>query len=189
MQTIADITKLSAISAFLSKIWGYDMRIFTSSTYEDLKNERRAAIDTIKRIGQVIAMEDFFASNHPPKDVCLKYLQDCDAVVIILGFRYGSVDGIEGISLTEIEYNTVKSLGMPVFVFQKRQTDGCWRPEETDSEKSKKLLAFKSRLDDERFRKTFSTPQELATEIFGAIRQYEIENGEIGVFPPLNWVN
>jgi hypothetical protein len=124
MQTIADISKLSAISVFLSKIWSYDMRIFTSSTYEDLKNERRAAIDTIKRIGQVIAMEDFFASNHPPKDVCLRYLQDCDAVVLILGFRYGSVDGIEGISLTEIEYNTAKSLGMPVFVFQKRQTDG-----------------------------------------------------------------
>ncbi len=160
------------------------MKIFISSTSKDLKNERREAITTVDRIGQAIAMEKFFASNHQPKDVCLKYLQDCDTVVLILGFKYGSVDGIEGISLTEIEYNTAKSLGMPVFVFQKRQTDGCWRPEETDSEKSKKLLAFKSRLDDERYRITFSIPQELTTEIFGAIRQYEIENGEIGVRLP-----
>ena len=163
------------------------MKIFISSTSKDLKNERREAITTVDRIGQAIAMEKFFASNHQPKDVCLKYLQDCDAVVLILGFKYGSVDKTEEISLTEIEYNTAKTLGLPVFLFLKCQLeeDNCnWRPEETDSEKSKKLLAFKSRLDDERYRKTFSTPQELATEIFGAIRQYEIENGEIGVRLP-----
>ena len=160
------------------------MKIFISSTYEDLKNERKEVIDIIDRIGQAIAMEKFFASNHQSKDVCLKYLQDCDAVVLIIGFRYGWIDKIEEISFTEIEYNTAKTLGLPVFVFLKCQSDGNWRSEETDSKKSKKLLAFKSRLDDERYRKTFSTPQELATEIFGAIHQYEIDNGEIGVRLP-----
>ena len=74
------------------------MKIFISSTSKDLKNERREAITTVDRIGQAIAMEKFFASNHQPKDVCLKYLQDCDAVVLILGFKYGSVDKTEEIS-------------------------------------------------------------------------------------------
>jgi hypothetical protein len=161
-----------------------DMKIFISSTSEDLKNERKEAIASVERIGQAMAMEKFFASNHQSKYVCLKWLQDCDAVVLILGFRYGSIDKAEGISFTEIEYNTAKTLGLPVFVFQKCQLDGNWRPEETDSEKSRKFLAFKSRLDDERYRITFSTPQELSTEILGAIRQYEIENGAIGVRLP-----
>ena len=160
------------------------MKIFISSTYEDLKNERKEAIPSVERIGQAIAMEKFFASNHQSKDVCLKRLQECDALVLILGFRYGSIDKAEGISFTEIEYNTAKTLGLPVFVFQKCQSDGNWRPEETDSEKSKKLLAFKSRLDDERYKRNFSTPQKLTTEIFGAIYQYEKENGEIGVRLP-----
>ena len=99
------------------------MKIFISSTSKDLKDERREAITTVDRIGQAIAMEKFFASNHQPKDVCLKYLQDCDAVVLILGFKYGSVDKTKEISLTEIEYNTAKTLGLPVFLFLKCQLD------------------------------------------------------------------
>jgi hypothetical protein len=64
------------------------MKIFISSTYRDLKNEREKAIAVVDRIGQAIAMEKFFASNHPPKDVCLNYLQDCHAVVLILGRNF-----------------------------------------------------------------------------------------------------
>lgn len=158
------------------------MKIFVSSTYEDLKDERSETVTLIDRdpIGKAIAMEKFFASNHKSKDVCLKRLQECDAMVLILGFRYGSIDKTEGVSFTEIEYNTAKTLGLPIFVFQKRKPDGSWRTEETDKERTEKLFAFKSRLDEERYRVTFVTPQELAKEIIGAIRQYEIENGAIG---------
>ena len=161
------------------------MKIFISSTYEDLKDERKEAIVTVDRNGQAIAMEKFFASNHPPKDVCLTYLQDCDAVVLILGFWYGSIDEAEEISFTEIEYNRAKTLGLPVFVFMRCQPGGDWQPDEgEDREKSEKLRAFKYRLKSEPYRRTFSTPQELATEILGAIYQYEKENGEIGVRLP-----
>lgn len=156
------------------------MKIFVSSTYEDLKDERKEAIDILDRIGKAIAMEKFFASSHPPKDVCLRHLQECDAVVLILGFRYGSIDEAEGISLTEIEYNTAKALGLPVLVFQKRQPDGSWESEEADRTRSRKINSFKSRLDAEKYRVPFVIPQQLATEILGAIREYEIENGLIG---------
>jgi len=163
------------------------MKIFISSTYEDLKEERKEAITTVDRIGKAIAMEKFFASNHPPKDVCLKYLQNCDAVVLILGFWYGSIDEAEEISLTEIEYNRAKTLGLPVFVFMNCQSsngDCKWQSEEEDREKSEKLRAFKSRLDDERYRRTFPIPQKLATEIALTIHHYEKENGELGVRLP-----
>ena len=162
------------------------MKIFVSSTCEDLKNERKEAIAIVDRMHacQSIAMEKFFASNHQSKDVCLNRLQGCNAVVLILGFKYGSVDKAEDISFTEIEYNTAKTLGLPVFVFQKRHTDGSWRSEETDADRSDKLHAFKSRLDAENYRVAFATPQELATEIVGAIRQYELEHGVIGIRLP-----
>jgi len=161
------------------------MKIFISSTYEDLKNERKAAIDIVDRTPyQAIAMEKLFASNRQPKDVCLRKLQECDAIVLIFGFKYGSIDKAEGISLTEIEYNKAKTLRLPVFVFRKRQLDGNWRSEEIDTERSDKLFAFKTRLDAEKYRVTFATPQELAKEILGAIYRYERENGAIGTRLP-----
>ena len=69
---------------------GNDMKVFISSTYEDLKNERKEAIAVIDRIGQAIAMEKFFASNHQSKDVCLRKLQECDARANILVFLFVS---------------------------------------------------------------------------------------------------
>jgi hypothetical protein len=160
------------------------MKIFISSTYEDLKNERREAIAIVERVGQAIAMEKFFASDHQSKDVCLKHLQECDAMVLIFGFRYGSIEKSEGISFTEIEYNTAKALGLPIFVFLKHQLDSSWHSDETDGERSKKLLDFKSRLDAEKHRVTFASPDQLAKEILGAIHQYEIEKGPIGIRLP-----
>jgi len=160
------------------------MKIFISSTYEDLINERKEAINTIDRIGQAIAMEKYFASNHKSKDVCLKKLQESDAMVLIIGFRYGSIDKSEGISITEIEYNTAKTLGLPVLVFMKQQLDGGWRSEETDEERFNKFLVFKARIDTEKYWTKFETPQQLSIEILGAIRQYEIDNGMIGVRLP-----
>lgn len=66
--------------------------IFVSSTYEDLKKERQAAIELLDRAYHAVAMEKFFASNHQAKGVCLTKLQKCDAVTLILGGRYGSID-------------------------------------------------------------------------------------------------
>ena len=160
------------------------MNIFISSTYEDLKGERKEAIKYIDRIGHTVAMEKFFASSHQSKDVCLRKLQECDAIILILGFKYGSIDSEEGISFTEIEYNTAKTLGLPIFVFLKHGSDGTWGTDEFDSERESKLLSLKSRLDSERFRVPFTNPQDLCTEIAGAIHNYEREHGVIGIRLP-----
>lgn len=157
------------------------MKIFISSTYLDLIDERNKAISTVDRIGQAIAMEKWFAEAKAPKKAAINKLTESDAVVLILGFKYGSVDEEEGISITEIEYNTAKKCRIPVFVFLKIPSEGSkWRSGEEDKELDNKLNAFKSRLDlEDNLRTTFNTPQELATEIIGSIREYEIDNGMI----------
>jgi len=134
--------------------------------------------------GKVIAMEKFYASHYPPKEECIRQVMDSDAVVLILGFKYGSIDKDEEISITEIEYNTAKSIGLPVFVFQKRHLDGTWQHEETEPDKINKLISFKSRLDEERYRRTYITSTDLVIEVLGTIHEYEIENGIIGVKLP-----
>lgn len=160
------------------------MKIFISSTYLDLIDERCKAISIVDKIGQAIAMEKWFAEAKAPKKAALKKLKECDAVILILGFKYGSIDKDEGISITEIEYNTAKSHGLPVFVFQKRNSDGKWISEEKDEEIDGKIRAFKSRLDsDDNLRTTFNTPQDLATEIIGSIREYELDSRIIEASP------
>ena len=157
------------------------MKVFISSTVDDLRPEREKAIAVVERMGQAVAMEKFFASNHQSKRVCLKWLQECDAMVLILGFKYGSIDSDEQISLTEIEYNAAKAFGLPIFAFLKCDHQGNWQPQEAGKERLEKLLAFKSRVDDDRYRVRFVLPDQLATEISLAINHYAIEHDEVGV--------
>jgi len=155
--------------------------IFISSTYENLRNERAEAIEIIDRLPnhKAVAMEKFFAENHQSKDVCLKKLKDCGALVLILGYHYGSINREENISFTEIEFNLAKELKMPIFVFIKNDEKGNWEPKDIDEERKQKLLNFKSKIDTEIFRKTFRTSEELGKEILGAIHNYEYEYGII----------
>ncbi|MHA1756315.1 MAG: DUF4062 domain-containing protein [Promethearchaeota archaeon] len=157
------------------------MGIFISSTYEDLKNERAEVIEIIDRLSnhKAVAMEKFFAENHQSKDVCLKKLKDCGALVLILGYQYGSINEEENISFTEIEYNFAKELKIPIFVFIKNDEKGNWEPKDIGEEKKQKLLDFKSKIDTEILRKTFRTSEELGKETLGAIHNYEYEHGII----------
>ncbi len=156
------------------------MKVFISSTVEDLRSEREEAIAIVDRMGQAVAMEKFFASSFQPKSVCLKKLQKCDALVLIIGFKYGSIDSDEQISLTEIEYNAAKAFGLEIFTFLKHD-QGKWQPQEASKERLEKLLAFKSRIDKEKYRAPFVSPDRLAVEILGAFYDYETEHGAIGV--------
>lgn len=161
-------------------------KIFISSSYLDLIEERNESIDTVDRISdtKAIVMERFSSDPNPPKNVCLENLEKCDAVILILGFKYGSIDSEENLSLTEIEYNAAKALNLPVFVFIKKNDEDNWKPNEEDKRKEL-LISFKKRLDGERYRETFKEVHELGKKIPLAIHNYELKNGEIGILNPL----
>ena len=77
-------------------------------------------------------------------------LRKCDASVLILGARYGTVDPEEKVSITQFEYTTAKALGVPVFAFLKTHGDGLWQSTEIESDRIKKHLEFKKRVDGEK---------------------------------------
>lgn len=159
---------------------------FVSSTYRDLINERDKAIDTINNLdsSKAIAMERISSNPNPPKDVCLANLRKSNAIILILGTKYGSIDPEEKISVTEIEYNEARSLQLPVFVFRKVNADGEWIPDEKNAGARKKLENFKKSLDVEHYRVTFQTSEELGRKIAIAVYNFESDNGEIGVRNP-----
>ena len=104
------------------------MKFFLSSTYKDLKDIRKIAINTLNGImgystdatGKVIAMEYFNASENSCKEECLKELDNCDVVIGIYGERYGSIDEESGLSMTEVEFDYAVRMNKPILAFVQR---------------------------------------------------------------------
>ncbi|MDM0084569.1 DUF4062 domain-containing protein [Variovorax sp. J31P179] len=70
------------------------MRIFVSSSFEDLREHRAAAIRVLRQLGhEVLAMEDMIAGSVAPLAKVLEMVDRCEAYVGIFAWRYGYVPG------------------------------------------------------------------------------------------------
>jgi hypothetical protein len=107
------------------------MLIFISSTYRDLVAERQA-VEIALRAGEAAAwgMEYFNSQPETPLNVCLKEVAQCDAVVLVIGFRGGSlIPSAADLTYTGAEIREAERLGRPVFTFIKTE-GGSWRNDE-----------------------------------------------------------
>lgn len=93
-------------------------QVFISSTFADLKEERRKILDVLLMADCIPAgMEAFVASDAEQFEVIKKVIDLCDYYILIIGKRYGSINAQTGLSYTEMEYNYAISQKIPVFVF------------------------------------------------------------------------
>lgn len=102
--------------------------IFISSTYTNLKNHRKYAIDTIARSNNFpICMELFHSTDQISKDYITKKIEDCDIFVIILGLKYGDpVYGLideKNVSFTHFEYIKAKEFGKKILCFVTKNSE------------------------------------------------------------------
>jgi hypothetical protein len=68
------------------------MRVFVSSSFEDLREHRAAAIRVLRQLGhEVLAMEDMIAGSAPPLAKVLEMVDRSEAYVGIFAWRYGYV--------------------------------------------------------------------------------------------------
>ena len=94
------------------------MKVFVSSTYEDLKEYRATVKDAILKMGMhPIMMEDLTASSNPPKRECLKRVEEADVLIGIYAHRYGTIPKGDAISITEQEYRHAKARGKQILCF------------------------------------------------------------------------
>ena len=64
--------------------------IYLSSTFEDLKDYRKAVFEALRKSGYtVVAMEDYVATDVRPVDQCLEDVENADIYVGVFAFRYG----------------------------------------------------------------------------------------------------
>jgi Domain of unknown function (DUF4062) len=91
-------------------------QVFISSTYEDLKEERQAAVEAVLKSGNIPAgMELFTAGSQSQYEVILRWIDDSDIFMLILGGRYGSIEPSSGLSYMEAEFNYARKTGKPFF--------------------------------------------------------------------------
>lgn len=129
------------------------LRIFVSSTLQELAAERRAARTAIERLHLAPVMFELGARPHPPRELYRAYLEQSDVFVGLYWERYGWVAPEEEVSGLEDEYNLCPP-ELPRLLYVKG-------PAENREPRLTALLA-RIRDDDRAAYKYFETPKELA---------------------------
>ncbi len=112
-------------------------QIFVSSTYEDLKDERKAIIENISTMGHLpVGMELFVASDDEQFEYIKRVIDNCDYYVLILGGRYGSVSPQTGKSYTQMEYEYALEKKIPVLVFPYKDINSLSKEKRDDDLKN-----------------------------------------------------
>ena len=98
------------------------VRVFVSSTLQELAAERQAVRDAVTRLRLVPVMFELGARPHPPRDVYQAYLAQSQIFVGIYWQSYGWVAPGEQISGLEDEYQL--SAGLPRLIYVKSPAPG-----------------------------------------------------------------
>jgi formylglycine-generating enzyme required for sulfatase activity len=159
-------------------------RIYLSSTFEDLKLHREAAYRALRRLGHdVVAMEDYVASDERPAHKCLADVAACEVYVGVIGWRYGYVpadDNPNKRSITELEYRHAVGLGKPRLLFMVAD-DAAWPPRFVDrgDEAAGRLKGLRDELGTGRLASFFASKEQLAELVAVAVVQWERQRSGI----------
>ncbi|UCE07905.1 MAG: DUF4062 domain-containing protein, partial [bacterium] len=118
------------------------LKIFISSTSNDLKDYRQKAIEIIERYRcQPLAMEYFDSLPNDPQEVCNQEVKECDIFIGIYAHRYGFIPKKEKKSITQLEYELAKKLNKKCLCFIVAE-DFPWNPKLCEIKKYDQLEAF-----------------------------------------------
>ena len=137
-------------------------KVFLSSTYEDLREERAAVQKALLQLNCLpVGMELFPAADEETWSFIKSQIDDSDYYVVVVAGRYGSL-APGGLSYTEMEYDYAISRKKPAIAFIHREpgTIAAQQTEQTDEGKEM-LRKFISKLK-RRLIQYFDNPHELA---------------------------
>jgi hypothetical protein len=156
-------------------------KIYLSSTYSDLIEHRKAVYDELRRLRHdVIAMEDYVATDQRPLDKCLADVTSCDLYIGLFAWRYGYipvVDNPAGRSITELEYRKACSTGKSCLIFLLKE-DAAWPPRLADmmtkeNSQGERIIALRQELVTNNTFSFFGTVEELASLVSVAVTLWE----------------
>src|SRR5437016_8352380 len=101
------------------------LRIFISSTMEDLENERAIIVERLKAMNfEPVNAEAILPNGATSMGRISEEIESCHVMVLLSGGRYGWIPksgplSKEGVSVTEGEYRAAKAIGLPILPFFK----------------------------------------------------------------------
>ncbi len=121
-------------------------KVFVSSTYEDLKEERQEVFDALLKCNCFpVGMEHFPSSDWRSLDLIKKYINQCDYYVMVSAGIYGSIVPDQKISYVEWEYDYAKGR-LPCYSFLFKNRDEL-RGDKLEKENPKLLDKFRKRVE------------------------------------------
>ncbi|MCP4257251.1 MAG: DUF4062 domain-containing protein [Planctomycetes bacterium] len=159
------------------------MKVFVSSTTKDLGDARKKVCDQLLQLNLQPDGMDFYTSDpNPPKQLDQTKVDECDAVVVIVGHLYGSSPKGGKKSFTELEYDVAIASGKPVYPFMASDEFLFSSTLREDDATSKKLQAFRDRLQKNYTIAYFNTIENLCTKVVAAFSLRRMEEKSNRVF-------
>lgn len=164
------------------------LQVFISSTFNDLKNERQAAVSAILKAGHIPAgMELFTSGSKSQWETIKEWIDECDIYMLILGGRYGSIHNETNIGYTEMEYDYAINKNKPFFAVVIKES----ALDEKVKIEGKDVLELKHPDKMENFRKKvlnkistfFSDDRDIKIAVFESIHNLDKE------FNPPGWIS
>lgn len=160
-------------------------QVFVSSTYEDLKDERKEAFQAILEAKCIPSgMELFPASNKTQWDFITKVIDECDFYLLILAGKYGSTfKNAQGKELgyTEAEYNYAVDIGKPIIALIYDNIDNLPKSKsETTATKNRMLEEFRKTVLTGRLIRKWRNKEDLRANIIAALNGIASDNPAVG---------
>lgn len=162
-------------------------QIFVGATYNDLMEERSAAINQIIKQRHIPSgMENFGAMGEKQWNYIKKEIDNSDYYMLIIGGRYGSINEY-GISYTEMEFDYAYNRGIRIIPFLIKDMDtiliGKCEPTEEGREK---LTKFRRKVEEKAGLVDYWTNKndlqlKIANSLANVLREYPAETGWIRI--------
>ncbi|HEY0167895.1 MAG TPA: DUF4062 domain-containing protein [Jatrophihabitans sp.] len=159
-------------------------QVFVSSTYLDLKLERKAVIAALLECDAFPArMELFPAADDDAWTLIKRVIDDSDYYLLVIGGKYGSLDPVDDVGYTEKEYDYAVKQGKPVMAFlhAKPEQIPMVLSESTEAMQAK-LSAFREKVRSSKHVKFWDGPDSLAGQVALSFNRF------IRSYPAVGWV-
>lgn len=157
--------------------------VFLSSTYDDLREERREVIQALLELDCIpCSMETFPADDNEQFEFIKSVIDECDYYILIIAGRYGSI-GKNGKSFTEMEYRYARQRRIPILTFIHNNIGSISLDKSEKSELNrKKLESFIKYASKDKMAKYWNGKEDLAGKVSRAM------SSAIKRHPAVGWV-
>jgi hypothetical protein len=174
------------------------LRVFVSSTAEDLAEHRQAVRDAAQGLDFLPIMHEYWAAGgNPPLESCMERVDEADVLVVIVAHRYGWVPPGQDKSITWLEVQRARERDVPVLPFLLAE-NADWPAARYEHHRIQQaagdpgfaallaevgrnvqgLKAFKAELEASEVRATFTSSEDLRGKVLHALVAWRDRHGE-----------